>query len=346
MRRAVVRIKGVRTVTAKGKVYHYHRRSGTRLPGAYGSAEFLLALQRLDARKPAAGMPGTLGGLISAYRASPEFARLAPASKRQYNLLLDILAPNADRPLVAITTESLYDLRDMLAKVRGRTVVNQLLAVLRVVFAWGIRRGLVRGNNPAEKIESLRRPKDAPRANRPWKDAELETVLAAAKPRLRIALALGAYTGLRESDVVRVPWSCYDGHSIETRTQKTGQRVWIPAHSRLREILDTLPRETETIVPGFTASGYRSAFYRLTARLRADGKIGAGLSIHGLRHTLGHQLAEAGCDPPTIAAVLGQSTSQMAEWYSRTANRDRLAAEAFGKLERTKNQTDNRRLSR
>ena len=336
MRRAVVRIKGVKSVTAKGKTYHYHRRTMTRLPGAPGSAEFLLALQRLDEKKPAATLPGTLGSLISAYRASPEFQNLAPNSRRSYDLALDIMATSGDYPLVAITPASLYELRDQLAAVRGRTVVNRVLMVLRLLFAWGKDRRLVRGENPVDGVRHLRRPHDAKRVNRPWSDAELETVLDAAKPKLRLAIVIAAYTGLRESDVVSVPWSAYDGRAFETRTQKTGQRVRIPAHSRLRQTL--APRgQGDVPIVGGSASSLRVEFYRLTAELRAEGKVAEGLSFHGLRHMLGHKLAEAGADPPTIAAVLGQSTSRMAEWYSRTASRDHLAAVAFAKLDEAEN---------
>lgn len=169
-------------------------------------------------------------------------------------------------------------------------------------------------------------------------------MLDAAPPWLRVPIAIAAYTGLRESDVCRVTWTCYDGRAFETRMQKTGLPVWVPAHSRLRELLDLLPRDHEQIVVGATGrpvsmSRVSSAFFDLLKELREAGRIGAGLSFHGLRHTLGTALAEAGCDPPTIAAVLGQSTTRMAEHYSRTANRRGLAATAMQKME---NETENR----
>jgi len=49
---------------------------------------------------------------------------------------------------------------------------------------------------------------------------------------------------------------------------------------------------------------------------------------------LGTSLAEAGCDPRTIAAVPGQKTTAMADHYSRTADRRGLASAAIAKLER------------
>ena len=327
----IVRLKGVKRVRSKGKTYYYHRRSMTRLPGQPGSAEFLTKIRELDRKTVKVSNPGTLGGLISSYRASPEFTNLAASSRINYQLVFDILAPNAGKPLHEITRASLYDLRDQLAAVRGRTVVNRLLTVLRIVFNWGIKREIMRGPSPTIGVDAIRRPKGAKHVNRPWRPEELEAMLAAAGPRLRLAIAMGAYTGLRESDVVRVTWSCYDGQAFETRTQKTGQRVWIPAHRRLREMLDTQKRitvpYTEDRIIGGTASGLRSSFFTVAKRIGMD-----GLSFHGLRHTLGTALAEAGCTALTIAAVLGHSNSRMAEHYSRHASRDHLAAEAFERL--------------
>jgi hypothetical protein len=60
----------------------------------------------------------------------------------------------------------------------------------------------------------------------------------------------------------------------------------------------------------------------------AAGPVQRGLSFHGLRHTLGTTLAEAGYDAATIAAVLGQATT-MAEHYSRTARRKHLVDAAI-----------------
>jgi integrase len=77
----------------------------------------------------------------------------------------------------------------------------------------------------------------------------------------------------------------------------------------------------------------RSSFFRLIRKLVQEGKVGPGLSFHGLRHTLGTALAEAGCDTPTIAAVLGQATTAMAEHYSKNAKRKHLVGAAIDRIE-------------
>jgi hypothetical protein len=76
----------------------------------------------------------------------------------------------------------------------------------------------------------------------------LETVLAEAPPELRIAIALGAYVGLREADAIKVTWACYDGEQFEVRQGKTGNTVMVKAHVRLQEILDTAPRVARSLL--------------------------------------------------------------------------------------------------
>jgi integrase len=212
-----------------------------------------------------------------------------------------------------------------------------MIDVLRMLFNWAIKRDHM-DRNPALAVDKVKRPKNAKVVNRPWRAWEVETVLACASPQIRCAVAIAAYTGLRESNVVTVTWTNYNGTSFETRQIKTGDPVWVKAHYRLREILDATPRISPIILTGasrqpFTEGGLRSSFFRLIRKLVQEGKVGPGLSFHGLRHTLGTALAEAGCDTPTIAAVLGQATTAMAEHYSKNAKRKHLVGAAIDRIE-------------
>ena len=339
----ILRIRGVKRVRAKGRLYYYHRATMTRLPGAPGSLEFTAKLEALS-RSNNAPKGSTLGSLFTAYRASPEFDQLADSTKFKYRKVFDALRSQDRMPLVQIEHSYLYGLRDRFMAARKRAFTNLTLAVLSATFNWGMRRGHVK-TNPVTAIEKIARPRNARVVNRPWRPEELEVVLDAAPVWLRVPIALAAYTGLRESDVLRVTWSCYDGSAFETRTQKTNMPVWVPAHYRLREILDTTSRVSTNIVVGargrpISRSALTTSFFNLLRELRETGRTGPGLSFHGLRHTLGTALAEAGCDPPTIASVLGQATTQMAEHYSRYANRRHHAAAAIERIEARDRKTE------
>jgi integrase len=123
-----------------------------------------------------------------------------PGWKRQYGKALSHLKAFAAVPLVAISGKRVYELRDQLKTKYSRSAANSVLKVLRILFDWGLKRELC-DVNPAAKVDNIRRPKDAKVVNRRWRDDELEVVLELAPPWLCVAIAIAAYTGMRESDV-------------------------------------------------------------------------------------------------------------------------------------------------
>jgi integrase len=294
--------------------------------------------EHLEQKRELAAGPGTLGALIEKYRRSPEFTEvIGPTTRSVYQEHFDYLKPVAGMPLNKIDSAFLYQVRDKGMAKKKRHFANMTITVVRLLFTWGMKRDHV-DRNPALAVDRIKRPKNAKIVNRPWRIEEFDTVLSEAPPRLLVPIAIAAYTGLRECDVVKVTWHSYDGTSFETRQQKTGNPMWVKAHYRLREILDATPRVSPNVVVSTLGKPYkaevlRAQFFPFIRRLIEEGKVQPGLSFHGLRHTLGTVLAEAGCDAPTIAAVLGQESTTMAEHYSKTARRHHLAGAAIERIE-------------
>jgi integrase len=347
-----MKIPGVKLYRSRGKVYAYHRRTGTRIRAPFGTAEFLIEVQRLNGRKPPPAKHGTLGALIAAYRRSPEFHELAERTRRDYIKVLDYLKPLHSDQLASITSAYVIDVRDAAFGKHKRRFANYVLQVLRLLFKWGEPRNHL-ATNPAAAVPTLRRPRNAPRANRAWADDEFEAMLAAATGGVKVAIGLGAFAGMREGDAISVPRTIDDGKWLRWTQSKTGTVVELPVHPRLRAILDAatadqsnvLPIKPPTLVIGvrgrpYTEEGFQRMFFGLVRQLIANGKVRPGLTFHGLRHTAGRNLADRGVDPRTIAALLGHKTLQMAVHYSEEADRKRRGAAAVAKLSpRTKPRT-------
>jgi integrase len=70
----------------------------------------------------------------------------------------------------------------------------------------------------------------------------------------------------------------------------------------------------------WTLSGFSSAWNKIRTELEKAGKVGPGLTLYGLRHTLAVILRESGADERTIADALGQRTIEMARHYSKGAD--------------------------
>jgi integrase len=347
-----ITLKHVKAFKAKGRVYYYHRLTGERLRAEPGTPQFIAEVERETARakRRDAALRGTLGALMQAYQGSPEFGTLADATRADYRRVMDWLACGArDVPLHVIDTPFVMELRDLAFKQHKRRFANYVLQVLSRVFNWGMPRGHST-SNPAAAAEKVRRPKSARVVNRVWKSAELRTVLDAASPDLRVAIALGAYAGLREADAIGITWAGYDGHAIEARQEKTGEPLWIPVHRDLKSILDEWrERGRGSVTPAVTivtgargkpyegTDGFRANFFKLIRRLKVDGKVAPGLTFHGLRHTAGTMMADAGCDQRDIQAILGHASSRMTEHYTKGADRRRRAQRAIDTLEQAEN---------
>ena len=74
----------------------------------------------------------------------------------------------------------------------------------------------------------LKRPKAAPVAKRAGSDTEIEAVLDAASPALRLPIVLGAYLGARQGDILRMTWAAFDGQGFTFTQGKTGEGAHLP----------------------------------------------------------------------------------------------------------------------
>jgi integrase len=328
----VVRVKGFKIFASRhknGVVYAYHRLTNTPIDlkkHPLGSAGFFAECARITelCKVMAPAKPGTLEILIEGYKGHRAFTELAPHTRRDYQRIFDYLKPIADTPLGRFDPPLVVGIRDRAAG-RGRRTANYVKQVLRVVFAWGVERGLL-PTNPAAGVKNVRRPKGQADANRPWTDGERHAVLDGAPAHMRPALALMMFTGLGPGDVLRLPHTFYKDGGIATHRSKTGEPVYWPAPAPLRVILKAAPKHDAITLCAnsagkpWTESGFRASWRTFRIKLRNTGAIGPGLTLYGLRHTVAVILRECGFDERTIADALGQRTIEMARLYARGAD--------------------------
>lgn len=338
-----VGLKGVHKVTAKGRTYYrYGRGKGSvRLPDDPNSPEFLDALAKLKAaEKPSRAVPGTFADLVDTYKRTSAFTKLAPRTKRDYDQVLNYLRkPMAEMEVEAIDAPEIAALIDRIGEKRNWRFANYCLAVISRVFAIAILRGKATVN-PATGVPKLTRPREAPAANRPWTDGEIEAVLAAAPAGVALAVGLGAFAGLREGDAIALPLGAYAKAgrraTITFRPGKThaaaDDPVVLPVHARLRRLIEERKRGDSTVLVlgdrgrPYTSDGFRTMLFRTIRKLETERKIGEGLTFHGLRHTVATKLSDAGADDETIADVMGWSSTAMAKRYTKTRDRTKRAA--------------------
>lgn len=332
-----VRLPGINTVKAKGSTYYYFRKNGEPIKGEPGTDAFLASYNAAKAKadaeqpKPEPAKVGTLDAVIKAYKVSPEFTELAPATRDDYNDVFDYIQPIADMPARDITQAFTIKLRDKAFKKHKRRFANYVVQVVRLVLEWAIPRAYGLTVNPAAGVPLIKRPKTMGRANRPWTREEFRVIFAEAPKHLLRPLALGRFAGAREQSAINFPRSGFDGARVRWTANKNGRDVWLIASPELKRILKTAPKDSLSLCHNsygrpWTQAGFRASLFKFLRKLREAGKIGKGVTFHGLRHTLGDELVDAGNDTRDIAAVL-KVTEKTAELYSAGAD-DRLRADA------------------
>ena len=336
-----VRLKGVNHATkrlANGtlRTYWYAWRGGPPLHGEPGSPEFVASYNQAVATKTAPPR-GTLLAVLHAYQISEDFLRLADSTRRSYvALIMRIEKAFADFPLAAMidrrTRGVFKEWRDRVAIDSGRRQADYAWTVLARVLSWGLDRGLV-ASNPCEKGGRLYR---GSRADKIWTTDDEATFLARAPAHLHLPLLLALWTGQRQGDLLRLPWSAYDGTHIRLQQSKSGRRVVILAGAPLKAALDAAPKRSTIMLTNsegkpWTSDGFRASWRKACAIAGIT-----GVTFHDLRGTAVTRLALVGASEAEIATITGHSLRDVhaildAHYLARDP---KLGESAIRKLER------------
>jgi integrase len=296
---------------------------------------------RYDRHKPPAAHhdPGSLGALIEAYRRSPEWRHLAPSTQKFYQNYLRFLeiGQGVRLPVADLRRRMVIAMRDEIAATRGDGAATGFVRTVSALMSFAVDREWIE-HSPAWRVKVLRGGH-----LRAWTEEEYERALPLLPEPLRRAVVLARHTGQRRGDLVRMPWSAYDGSAVRVRQRKTGASLVIPATADLRLELDSWRREAVPILTTVTGRGWDENYltHAISAAMTDIGM--PGLSIHGLRKLAAASLAEAGCSSQEIMAVTGHTTLSMVELYTKSVRQEGLAGSAISRLNVSRAQTSRNR---
>lgn len=335
-----------------GRTHYYHRLAKIRLLDAFGSPEFAEAWAAAEKATrtggPRQAAPGTLAELVGAFEASDDWQGLAPRTRADYSkvrewLYSQGLARGYTRDLDQARAERVIEAALMATNWRFAVYVLQYC---RRLWNWSqskaARKKRWGDGNPWRDIPAPRRPRalDQRETNRPWKAEEIAAVLERAPLGLRRAYVLGA-CGFDGASMIGLTWPDYDETAgvfgSEERT-KTGVAGYTIVYGPLRAFLEAGERPSAAIVtsagggPFRTANALQTRSSEFLRGLAAEGVTGEGLTLHGLRHTIGKAIADAGGDLRAIQTALRHSTARMSLKYSSGASGKRAAEEAADRV--------------
>jgi integrase len=350
-----------------GKIRHYFRRSGKRVPlsGLPGSDEFMTAYQAaltgLTIRKKQIGeertVPGTLQALIAAYLdCSPEstspFKALAAETQRtRRNILENLREIHGDKRVYR--TDQYGRRIPLLTRVHVQRIINQksnapfaqrnLLNTLRAMFRWAVAEDRV----PDDPTLGVNRQKIESAGYTTWAEDHIEQYrrrhALGTMPRLAIELILA--TAVRRGDAVKLGPQHVCGGTItfeqSKRRGRGGAPLNIPLHPDFCAALKAMPPSnvvhltpaTTFLTTSFGQPFKTAASFGNWFRQCCDqASLPKGISAHGLRKATARRLAELGCSTHQIAAITGHATLSEVQRYTKAADQKRLAQEAMKRL--------------
>ena len=305
-----VRLRGInskrkRLTDGTWRTYWWAWKGGPRLRGEPGTPEFITSYNEAVAQK-VTPPSGVLLALLFRFQESAEFQfGISPRTRRDYiKQIKRIERAFGDFPLKSLTdprARSIFlDWRDQLAKTSLRQA-DYAYGTLARILSWAHNRGLIAAN-PCAKGGKLYH---GTRVDKIWDDEQVKRFLRTAPASLRLPMLLAINTGQRQGDLLRLPWSAYNGSVIKVRQRKTGAYVSIPVSEALKGALDAEPRQSPIMLTSseckpWSESGFQSAWGKATMRAGIR-----GLTFHDLRGSAVVRLARAGCNEVEIYSITG-----------------------------------------
>lgn len=323
------------------QVYFYFRKRGAprvRLPGPYGSEAFRSAYYDAIENKIEIGADrskaGSVSAAIAAYYQAPSFKTLADGTKGMRRAILERFRDKfGTLPIGRLEARHVAKYLGNLSPHAARNHLKGL-------------RGLLQ-HAGHDVTAGMKPPKVKSQRHRSWTEAEQAQYRKRHKlgTMARLAFEIAAGTGMATTDICRFgPSHVRDGEWSNPR-QKTGVVAMgeiLPNLKVALAAMDVTGLATFLVTKrgkAFRANGRDglSACFRTWC---AEAGLPAGLHIHGLRHTMGDTIAEAGGSAHAVAAVLGHASARMAIHYTQGADRKRLARDAMAKLKVSKSNRD------
>ena len=343
-----------RHVTRHGKIIFYvklssrQRGRGIRIHGQYRGEEFMTAYHAAVRGTPITPAPliakdgaGSVGWLISLYRHSRDWAELLSAGTRKQRgpILKQIENAAGDLPIAAITRKKIEEGISARTPNQGRHFKNTASAL----FKWAVEHELY-DRNPTDGIKVTRGDGEGHLA---WPIELIEQFEQhwplGTKQRLVFDVLL--YVGLRRGDAARLGKQHIRNGIIHLMTEKSGgtMPIYVPVHPALAASLAACPSPGLAIIAKDDGAHFskeslgnffREAIVAAGIPVSKKGSSEKGYSAHGLRKASATIAAESGATESELNAMFGWSGYQMAQLYTKMADRKRLAARALAKWTR------------
>jgi len=287
----------------------------------------------------------TLGWLIKLYRKSRDWCELlSPGTRKQRGPIYNQVEESAgDIALANINRAKIEEGISARSSNQGRHFYN----AMRQLFTWAVANEL-HDRNPTDGIKIKRTDRDGNDGHLAWPIERIEQFEERWKrgTKERLIFDVYLYVGVRRGDAARLGKQHMRHGIVHLMTEKSGGKmpIYVPVHPDLLASIRACPnKEGLAIIAKDDGSNYtkealgnmfREAVERAGIPV-TNRKTGVkGYSGHGLRKASATVAAESGYTESELNAMYGWSGHQMAQLYTKKADRKKLVARAFKKWTR------------
>lgn len=278
--------------------------------------------------------------LVRAFKQSPKFKGFADETQQLWGRELDF----ACRPrclgavaLDVIRPALVQEYLDSWSDKPGKQAAA--LSALKALEKWAVVRDLL----PRQITLGVETGKPTG-GHVPWTDEQVALAEKHARPDIARVITLGANTGQRRSDLIRMgptDIELFDGRQgIRVVQKKTGREVWVPILSTLAAAIESWERRPGPFLlradgKPWGADELTSAWtYERDRNSELAPLMRAGLVLHGLRGHACVRLYRAGATTRQVADMVGMSEPMVARYTRKSVQRENASA-AVLHLERT-----------
>lgn len=256
--------------------------------------------------------------------------------KRSVKKFLDFLGPSRLRPLDKLTSQQCRDwLETELSRVSYGSV-TLARACINTALSDAAKEGII-PRNPMEAASVARLAGNMPRAikRKPFTQAELRVITTQFPSPFREMAILSFLTGgQRIGDICMLQWRniAWDEGIIHFRTLKTGEEITAVITPFLKELLDSLPKDSPYILPEAAknyirdASSMSTKFSALVEAFNLGSEVVRGQgkncrpfhtkTFHSIRHSVVSFLrSNPLMTPDMVRAIVGHESEEVERGY-------------------------------
>ena len=236
-------------------------------------------------------------------------------------------------PITAVQTRDIDDwLQGLSSSLGTRDNFRRLIITL---FNFARRRGHLSRNNETE-AKWLEKPRRRSRPIQIFTSGELRELLAASSGQARLAIAIGAFAGIRSAEILRLNWENFKWEQqvidIGSDQTKTASRRLAPILPPLREWISPFVKERGRLLtysqPVCLAEAFAAAAKKATMIRRQSDPNAPSLSWrqNGLRHSYASYRLAMIADVSRLALEMGNSQQEIFSHYRKVVTLSEASA--------------------